>query len=314
MSTPGYIRLAEAGELTQRVAAARELLNPCCVCPRNCNVDRLAEQRGFCRVGSRAIVSSYSPHFGEEDPLVGRHGSGTIFFSSCNLGCVFCQNFEISHLMEGREVEAAELAAMMLELQRMQCHNINFVTPSHVVPQILEALELAVSKGLTVPLVYNSGGYDSVETLQLLDGVFDIYMPDFKCVDVEVSKEYLTAEDYYEVAKAALVEMHRQVGDLVINEDGIAERGLLVRHLVMPDGLAGTEEAMRFLAEEISPDTYVNVMAQYRPAGNAHEHPRIDRPISDEEHRVAVEAAKRAGIHRLDSRIARRLVIRPFWQ
>ena len=312
MAEAVYLGLAQSGELKRRAETARERLRQCRVCARNCEVDRLAEKKGFCQIGSRAMVSSVAPHFGEEDPLVGTHGSGTIFFSSCNLRCIFCQNFEISHLMEGREVEPTELASMMLSLQRMGCHNINFVTPSHIVPQILAALELAVAGGLSVPLVYNTGGYDSIETLQLLDGVVDIYMPDLKTLDREFAQTYLTAQDYPEVVRGAIAEMHRQVGDLVLDSAGIAVRGLLVRHLVMPGGLAATDEAMRFLAEEISRDTYVNVMAQYRPCGMARDYPAINRALSAEEYRAAVEAAERAGIHRLDSRTGPRRIIRVF--
>jgi putative pyruvate formate lyase activating enzyme len=309
MFEPAYIALARSGELHGRVEAAHEALRQCRVCPRNCRVDRLNGETGFCQTGPHAIVSSFAPHFGEEDPLVGRHGSGTIFFASCNLRCVFCQNFDISHLMEGREVEPRELASMMLALQRMGCHNINFVTPSHVVPQILEALDPAIHGGLRVPLVYNTGGYDALETLRLLDGIVDIYMPDLKCMDREVARTYLTAEDYPEIANAAIREMHRQVGDLILTShpsnasySGIALRGLLIRHLVMPNGLAGTDEAMRFLADEISRDTYVNVMAQYRPCGLADEHPAINRSITTAEYNAAVVSAIRAGIHRLDNR------------
>jgi putative pyruvate formate lyase activating enzyme len=305
-----YLQTARDGELRKRVRRARNLLNPCAVCPRNCNVDRPAEQRGFCRIGQRAMVSSYGPHHGEETPLVGRGGSGTIFFTSCNLGCVFCQNFEISHELGGREVEAEELADTMVGLQRRGCHNINFVTPSHVVPQILEALEVAVVKGLTVPLVYNSGGYDSVETLRLLDGIVDIYMPDLKCMSPAFGEEYLNASNYPEIAKAAIREMHRQVGDLAIDEDGVAMRGLLVRHLVMPGGLADTDKAMAFLADEISRDTYVNVMDQYRPCGRAPEFQPIAASLTAQEYEEAVAAAKRAGVHRLDSRVGLRVLFR----
>jgi len=313
MPDAAYVELARSGELARRVEQARERLRRCELCPRNCGVDRLAEgPKGFCRTGVRAIVSSFAPHFGEEAPLVGRHGSGTIFFASCNLRCVFCQNFEISHLMEGRAVEAEELAAMMLRLQSLGCHNINLVTPSHVVPQILEALAVAVERGLRVPLVYNTGGYDSVETLRLLDGVVDIYMPDLKTLDSQVAAAYLTAEDYPEVARAAIAEMHRQVGDLVLDSEGIALRGLLVRHLVMPGDLATTEEAMRFLAEEISPETYVNLMDQYRPCGRAAEFPEINRRPTVSEYNRALEAARRAGIRRFDSRDRRRFLFRLF--
>lgn len=252
------------------------------------------------------MVSSAGSHFGEESPLVGTHGSGTIFFSGCNLLCSFCQNYDISHLREGSEVEADRLAGAMLQLARGGCHNINLVTPSHVVPQILEALVQAVEGGLHVPLVYNTGGYDSVETLTLLDGVVDIYMPDFKFWENAWAERLCGAGDYRERAMEALREMHRQVGDLEIDEAGVAVRGLLVRHLVMPGGTAGTEGVMRFLATEISRDTYVNVMDQYRPCWEAQKTPAVNRRISREEYEQALEAARKAGLHRLDDRVRTR--------
>jgi len=262
-------------------------------------VNRLAGEKGTCRVGRQAMVSSFGPHFGEESPLVGYYGSGTIFLTYCNLRCVFCQNYDISHLGHGHPVAPEQLANMMLALQARGCHNINFVTPTHVVPQLLEAIVLAAERDLNVPLVYNCGGYESVETLRLLDGVFDIYMPDFKYTEATVAKRLSGAEDYPLIVKAALKEMHRQVGDLVVDERGIALRGMIVRHLVLPNNLAGTEEAMRFLAEELSPHTYVNVMAQYRPCYRALEFPEIARRPAREEFRAAVQAALNAGLHRL---------------
>jgi putative pyruvate formate lyase activating enzyme len=286
--------------LTLRAEQALELLRNCRLCPRTCRVDRLAGRQGVCRTGARAPVASFHPHFGEESPLVGSGGSGTIFMSSCNLLCSFCQNVEISHLREGEEVAPQQLAAMMLRLMKLGCPNINFVTPSHVVPQILEALVFAVGQGLNIPLVYNSGGYDSAGTIKLLDGVFDIYMPDFKFWDNAWAARFCRVPDYREQAMAAIREMHRQVGDLVIDSDGIAVRGLLVRHLVMPDGIAGTREIMAFLAGEISPDTYVNVMAQYRPCGKTAGDPLIDRRITPAEYAAAVREAVAAGIKRLD--------------
>jgi putative pyruvate formate lyase activating enzyme len=248
------------------------------------------------------VVSSFSPHFGEEDPLVGTGGSGTIFFTHCNLYCLFCQNFEISHLGEGEAVSSDRLAEMMLFLQERGCHNINFVSPSHVGAQILAALPKAVEGGLRVPLVYNTGGYDSVETLRLLEGVFDIYMPDLKFMDGEVSRRTCRAPDYPEKVQAAIKEMHRQTGDLALGVRSIAERGLLVRHLVLPGGLAGTREAMRFLAREVSPDTYVNIMNQYRPCGEAMAHPPLNRRITAGEYEEALTVAREEGIHRLDQR------------
>lgn len=271
-------------------------------------MNRLENQKGFCRTGRRAVLSSYGPHFGEEDPLVGEGGSGTIFFTHCNLLCLFCQNYEISHLGEGREVGAEGLARVMLDLQRRGCVNINFVSPSHVVPQILEALAVAVPEGLKVPLVYNTGGYDCVETLGLLEGVVDIYLPDLKFMDGAFGREYCRAEDYPEKARAAIREMHRQTGDLEINRRGVAERGLLVRHLVLPDGLAGTREAMRFLAREISPRTYVNLMAQYRPCGRAGEHPPLNRRPNSAEFEEAIRMAGEEGIRRLDRRKGSRVL------
>lgn len=261
----------------------------------------------MCQTGRQAMVSSYSPHYGEEDPLVGRSGSGTIFFTHCNLRCLFCQNYDISHEGHGAKTTARELAEMMLFLQRRGCHNINFVTPTHTVPQILEALPDAIEQGLRVPLVYNCGGYEEVETLQLLDGIFDIYMPDFKFWNPQVSDRFCSAPDYPEKARSALREMHAQVGDLVIDESGIAQRGLLVRHLVMPRGLSGTREIMRFLATEISENTYVNVMNQYRPCGEAHRFPDISRSITAGEYREAVQMAQEEGIRRLDERRLLRL-------
>ena len=252
-------------------------------------------------------MASYNAHFGEEAPLVGSHGSGTIFVSSCNLLCNFCQNYEISHGNEGVEVEPEQLALMMMNLAHLGCHNINIVTPTHVVPQVLEALPLAIEKGLRIPFVYNSSGYDSVESLELLDGVFDIYMPDFKFWDETYSERYCQAPDYREVAASAIREMHRQVGDLVVNEEGVAVRGLLVRHLVMPGGVAGTEEIVKFLADEISPDTYVNIMDQFRPCGSAHRDSLINRRLSGQEFREATEAARKAGLKRLDPRDRLRL-------
>lgn len=305
---PSYLKLYEEGVLHEREAKAGELLKSCCLCPRECQVDRRSDQKGYCRTGARAVVSSYNPHFGEEDPLVGSKGSGTIFFTHCNLLCLFCQNYDISHLGEGREVTPDELAKIMLSLQEVGCHNINFVSPSHVVAQILVALPLAIGGGLRIPLVYNTGGYDSVETLKLLDGVFDIYMPDIKFMDGRIADKLCRAEDYPERVKAAVREMHRQVGDLIINERGIAERGVLVRHLILPGGQAGTREAMKFLAGEISSHTYVNIMAQYHPCGSAHEHFPLHRRITQDEYEEALAVAREEGIHRLDQRPGLRIM------
>lgn len=299
MSWPAYLALHEAGELQLRIAAADELLAECRVCPRECRARRLEGERGVCGAAGEAIVSSFGPHFGEEAPLVGRGGSGTIFLSHCNLQCVFCQNSEISQRGDGERVASTELAQMMLSLQRAGCHNINFVSPTHQTPQILRALLPAIEDGLTLPLVYNCGGYESLETLRLLDGIVDIYMPDFKYADAEVAKRYSGVEDYPAVARAAIREMHRQVGDLVLDRRGVARRGLLVRHLVLPDGLAGTGEVGAFLAD-LSPQTYLNVMAQYRPCHRARDFPPLARRPTREEIAGAFGLARAAGLTRLD--------------
>ena len=295
-----YLELYHRGELENRVEAAKSLLESCSVCPRHCSINRLNGETGVCRTAHEAIISSHGAHFGEEAPLVGRHGSGTIFFTNCNLKCLFCQNYSISQLGEGEKVSKEELAYMMLSLQNRGCHNINLVSPTHVVPQILEALEVAVELGLHLPLVYNSGGYDSIETLRILEGVIDIYMPDMKYSDKETAEELSGIENYPQVNKAAVKEMHRQVGDLQIDEDGIAERGLLIRHLVLPHGLAGTKEVVNFIADEISPNTYVNIMAQYHPCYKAFQIPSLAQRISPVEFQEAVELAHRAGLSRLD--------------
>ncbi|MGQ9858029.1 MAG: radical SAM protein [Thermodesulfobacteriota bacterium] len=308
---PSYLELHARGELGKRIERALEIIGSCEMCPRLCRVDRHSGEKGFCRTGRNAVVSSYNPHFGEEAPLVGHGGSGTIFFTNCNLLCLFCQNYEISHLGLGEEVAPKVLARMMVQLQNWGCHNVNFVTPSHVVAQILEALPSAIELGLRVPLVYNTGGYDRVETLRLLEGVFDIYMPDVKFLNSQVAERLCGAPDYPEVVKKALREMHRQVGDLVIDERGIAKRGLLVRHLVMPNGLAQSKKVMEFLAREVSANTYVNIMDQWRPCGEAHSHPDLSRRISADEYREAIDAARTCGLHRLDSRSMIR--IRRLW-
>ena len=302
MPEASYLKLRREGKLQDRIDRALERLARCTLCPRRCGINRLADERGFCKTGRRARVASAQPHFGEEPPLVGRNGSGTIFFSSCNLLCSFCQNYDISHTNGGFEVTPEDLAELMIRLARGGCHNINFVTPTHVVPQILEALPLAIEKGLRVPLVYNSGGYDLVSTLNLLEEVFDIYMPDFKFWDSRWADVFCQAPDYRQTACQALSEMHRQVGDLVINSRGIAVKGVLVRHLVMPREVAGTREIMGFLANEISTRTYVNVMDQYRPCYRASSDPIISRRITGTEYQRALEWAKDAGLKRLDKR------------
>ena len=296
-----YCDLLESGQFAERVTLARERLRGCKVCPRHCAVDRLDGELGICQVGTQPFVASYAPHFGEEQPLRGSNGSGTIFFGSCNLRCVYCQNYEISHLKEGREYSPLQLAEMMLELQEQGCHNVNLVTPSHQVPKILEGIWLAAERGLSIPIVYNTSSYDDMETLQLLDGIVDIYLPDFKYSDAEIALRYSKIESYPDIAKRVIREMHRQVGDLVLDGKGIALRGLLVRHLVLPGGLSGTAEIMKFLAEEISKDTYVNVMSQYRPCYHAFRHPPLDRMITENEYEEAINLAKANGLHRLHS-------------
>ncbi len=297
---PAYIQTFKNGALSKKIEAARQLLSPCCLCPRKCNVDRLGGETGVCHTAALAWVSSYNSHFGEESPLVGSHGSGTIFFTHCNLMCLFCQNFDISHQGHGQEVTDDQLAAIMLALQQQGCHNINFVTPSHVVPQILAALEIAIPQGLDVPLVYNSGGYDRPSTLKLLEDVFDIYMPDFKFWDRDIAESACQAGNYAQVACKALKEMHRQVGDLVTDDAGIAQKGLIIRHLVLPGGMAGTREIMRFIAGEISTDSYVNIMAQYRPCGRAAEIKGLNTFLSPVDYQKALQAATEEGITRLD--------------
>jgi putative pyruvate formate lyase activating enzyme len=299
---PAFIKTRDRGLLKEKIRQANEILKACSLCPRACGVDRLSGEKGICQTAEHAIVSSYGPHFGEENPLVGEHGSGTIFFAGCNLLCIFCQNYEISHEVEGMEFSAKDLAKAMLSLQDRGCHNINFVTPTHVVPQILAGVDKAADGGLRIPLVYNSSGFDKVETLAILEGVFDIYMPDFKFWDARVAEELCSAPDYPEVAREALKEMYRQVGDLVLDEHGIAQRGLLIRHLVLPEGLAGTRGVMRFLAKEISAKSYVNVMPQYRPCGRASEVPALRRALTDKEYKEAIEMAHHEGITRLDER------------
>jgi len=297
---PSYVKLLHSGELARRAAEAYEHLSECDVCPWVCKVNRRAGERGFCRVGELAGVASYGPHLGEESVLRGWRGSGTIFFTGCNLKCKYCQNYEISQLDEGVPIEPKRLAAIMLELQAMGCHNINFVSPSHVVPQILMAVLIAAQAGLRLPLVYNTGGYDSLTMLRILDGVIDIYMPDMKYADAQIARRYSGVANYPQVNQAAVREMHRQVGDLVVDENGLARRGLLVRHLILPENLAGTERIIEFLAREISPHTYLNLMDQYRPAYRACEYPELSRRITRAEWEQAVAWAREAGLYRLD--------------
>jgi len=298
---PAYAGLADSGELRRRVTQALDLLAPCRLCPRGCGVDRSAGERGFCGAGNRARVASFGPHRGEERPLVGTGGSGTVFFSHCSLGCVFCQNSDISHDGVGEDVTAEQLAGMMVHVQRMGCHNINLVTPTHFLPHILEALAAAAEMGCHLPLIYNCSGYESVEALRLLDGIVDIYMPDAKFATPETAMRLCRAPDYPERMAAALAEMHRQVGDLVVDAQGLARRGLLVRHLVMPGQVTETAAIMDRVAS-LSRDTYVNVMPQYRPSYRAEEVAGISRRVATAEYQEALAVARRAGLTRLDER------------
>ena len=301
---PAYMQLYRTGELYRRSRAAIKLLENCKVCPRDCEVNRLENKVALCKTGRHAIVSNAFPHFGEEDCLRGINGSGTIFFSMCNLKCVFCQNYDISQEGEGDEITPEQLSLMMVDLQKQGCHNINFVTPEHVVPQILEALPIAVQLGLRIPLVYNTGAYDSMDSMRLMDGVVDIYMPDFKYWDSALSKKYVIAKNYPDVAKQVIKEMHRQVGDLVLDESGLAKRGILVRHLVMPNSIENSRHIMRHLSHGISAHTYINVMSQYRPAGKVSEkkYSEINRRTRPDEVEATISIAQDAGLYRFDNR------------
>lgn len=306
--------LLHNGQLAQRVAAAQQLLTSCTLCPRQCRVNRLAGENGFCRIGARARVASYGPHFGEESPLVGRHGSGTIFFAGCNLGCCFCQNYDISQGdATGEEVSAAELATIMLELQNIGCHNINLVTPSHVVPQILAALIPALEAGLQVPLVFNCSGYESLATLALLDGAVDIYMPDAKFWQPATAARYAAAADYPQRMCETLIEMQRQVGALVVDAEGFARSGLVIRHLLMPGLLEETKAILHFIAQHLPPDTYLNIMAQYHPCGRAEAFAELRGAISPEHYQIALDYAHQQGLHRLDQPDLGRLLRQIGW-
>ncbi|RLI78880.1 radical SAM protein [Archaeoglobales archaeon] len=292
---PSYLKLYESGELKDRIETLYNILESCELCPRKCGVNRLEGEKGFCKA-DELMVSSYFPHFGEEDPLVGVHGSGTIFLTHCNLGCIYCQNYEISHLGVGEVVSEERVAKMMLELQALGCHNINLVTPTHYAPQLVKAIAIAAEKGLRSPVVWNCGGYENVEIIKLLDGIVDIYMPDIKYSSSEVAKKYSFAPDYFERCKEAVKEMHRQVGDLKI-QNGIAYRGLLIRHLVLPNNLAGSEEILRFI-RSLSKDSYVNIMSQYRPEGEAFKYEELSRRPTREEFMKVIELAKKLGLTR----------------
>ena len=295
---PSYIELARTGELAKKLESLTDILRECRLCPRECGVNRLEGQLGYCQAGADLMVSSAFPHFGEEPPLVGQHGSGTIFLTHCNLRCIFCQNYDISHLGRGEPIAPSDMARTMVRLQEMGCHNINFVTPTHYAAQIVAALPLGIEMGLRLPIVYNCSGYESLEILQLLDGIVDIYMPDAKFMEAQDARQFCNAPDYPEVLRVVLKEMHRQVGDLTLNSKGVAERGLLIRHLVMPGGVASSESVLKFIAEEISVHSYVNIMNQYRPEYRAGEHQQINRRTNYKEYLEAIQIAKRFRLYR----------------
>ena len=295
---PSYLEKLTPAELEERAAALTARLESCNICPNNCEVNRLEKEEGECMSTDEVAVSSVGPHYGEEPPLVGRLGSGTIFLTGCNLDCIFCQNYDISHNRRGETITTRELANAMLALQKRGCHNINFVTPTHFTPQIVAALIPAVEGGLEIPLVYNCGGYESVDTLKLLEGIFDIYMPDIKYSDSQTAQKYSGISNYWDIVRKALIEMNRQVGTLKISRSGIAQKGLLIRHLVLPNDIAGTEKVLEFIAGEISVDSYVNIMDQYRPAFNAYRFDDISRGITVEEYDAAISYARKLGLHR----------------
>ena len=294
---PKYVNTRHKGVLAKKVAQASKLLHHCTLCPRQCLVDRFSNELGMCSTGEEAIISNYMPHYGEEPQLVGKNGSGTIFFAYCSLKCCFCQNYDISFKGKGQKASVGQIAAIMLSLKKNGCHNINLVTPTHVVPQFLQALDIAIEHGLDIPIIYNSSGYESLETLKILEGVIDIYMPDFKFWDSKIAKMACHAPDYPNIAKQAVKEMHRQVGDLKMDDRNIAVSGLLVRHLVMPENLSGTYHVMKFLSERISKNTYVNVMSQYRPMGEADKIKELSNPITTEEYKIALHAAREFGLN-----------------
>jgi len=297
---PSYLDLFLSGDLEKRAADFQLRLKTCDLCPRDCGVNRIEGEVGVCGVGNQVWVNSYGPHFGEEDPLRGWQGSGTIFFSGCNLNCLYCQNAEISQKVSGSEISVEVLADIMLELEDKGAHNINLVSPTHVTAQIAKAIYLAAQRGLQLPIIYNTGGYDSIQTLKMLDGIIDIYMPDMKYSEPEISERLSGVFDYPSVNQLAVKEMFRQVGDLVLSPRGIAERGLLIRHLVLPDGLAGSKTILRFIAKEISQNTYLNIMDQYRPAYLAGRHSEINRRINSDEYQAVVSEALMLGLKRLD--------------
>ena len=294
---PKYLKAYRDGTLQERADRLCRELEHCAICPRNCRVNRLEEKTGFCKTGKKSVLYSYLSHYGEEPVISGEHGSGTIFFAGCNLRCVYCQNYEFSQLGKGRPVSEEELASYMLALQKEGCHNINFVTPTHVITQILKALLLAIPGGLNIPLVYNTSGYDSLETLEKLDGIFDIYLPDARYADNQISLKFSQAEDYPGVNQKALKEMHRQVGVAQLNQAGIIESGLIIRHLVLPNNLSGTAQIMRFIADELSPDSYISLMSQYFPCYKAEDYQEISRRVSRQEYQKAMEIMYSCGLH-----------------
>ncbi len=296
MNEAGYLALLESGELLQRVEVLNKMLEDCVLCPHQCKVNRIKGEIGYCKTLRNVVISAAEPHFGEEEELVGHNGSGTIFFSHCNLRCAFCQNYEISYCGEGKEVTVQKLSELMLSLQKRGCHNINLVSPSHIVPQVIEAIYMAARNGLVIPIVYNSGGYDLTDTLKLMEGIIDIYMPDIKFSSDELARRYIGVKEYSKIARAAVKEMYRQVGNLKVDKQNIAYKGLIIRHLVLPQNLAGTDEIMGFIATELSKDVYVNIMAQYYPEHKAYGILELSRRITREEYREAVESAKQAGL------------------
>lgn len=295
---PLYLEKLTPAELNSRVDTLQNMLEECRLCPNECSVNRLAGETGNCHSTDEVVISRYGPHFGEEPELVGLYGSGTIFFTNCNLSCIYCQNYDISQLGIGNRISIDELANIMISLQSRGCHNINLVTPTHFVPQIVEALIIAIEKGLEIPLVYNCGGYESVETLRLLEDIIDIYMPDIKYSDNEIATRLSGIKNYWNVVRSAIKEMYRQVGDLHIDRKGIAKRGLLIRHLVLPNNLAGSEKVIDFIADEISKETYLNIMDQYHPAFKAAEDKKLMRRIKPDEYERVVEYARFKGLHR----------------
>jgi len=294
---PAYLESYNNGALENAVQKAFNLLKSCCICPRECKADRLNDERGFCRIGLKPKVCSFMPHHGEEPPVSGTRGSGAIFFSGCNMACAYCQNYEFSQQDEGKEVDFAELADFMLQLQGMDCHNINLVTPTHVMPQILKAIHLAIPKGLKIPIVYNTGGYELPEIIKLLNGIVDIYLPDMRYADNEMAIRYSSAPDYPKFNQSALKEMHQQAGVARIDAEGIVTRGVIIRHLVLPNNISGTDKIMKFIAAELSKDTYISLMSQYFPCYRADKLKEASRRITPEEYEEAKAAMERWGLY-----------------